>query len=286
MGIDCGVESTTRFNSWSSPILDLTPNKTNPWRRNVIINGAIIKRNNPCIFLGVTSDDQLKWGDHIASAHLKLTKSLYIINRCKHYVPHLNMHALYNSIINLSYVIVLWRSTYKTYLSRLWIVPKKVCWCLSNVNYNADTSPLFKENNVLPLDDCHGTCQLEIGKYMHNALRNKLPHPLNEFQCANSSVHDFGTRRTEEPSSNIAQKKMLWLDNKLCKIPSKIKNQNSMSSFKRNYNKYFLLCYTYIVLTRWFRILGIVTCIILLLPLFPQQTHNVFVPYRFFSVNS
>ena len=83
MGIDCGVESTTRFNSWSSPILDLflAPNKTNPWRRNVIINGAIIKRNNPCIFLGVTSDDQLKWGDHIASAHLKLTKSLYIINR-------------------------------------------------------------------------------------------------------------------------------------------------------------------------------------------------------------
>ena len=212
------------LNTSKTHYLFLTPNKTDPLQN---INGDIIQRTKSCKFLGITIDDQLKWGDHIANVHSKLSKSLYILNRCKHYVPLLHMRTLYNSIFHshLSYGIVLWGSTYKTYLSRLRVVQKKAIRCINNVNYNAHTSPLFKENNILPLD---GTYQQEIGKYMHNALRNKLPHPLNEFHRANSSVHDYGTRQRNHPHishrrSAIASQQIMFNGPTVwSKIPSEI----------------------------------------------------------------
>ena len=110
-----------------------------------------IIRNECCTFLGIIIDDKLGWLDHINSINNKLSRSLYILNSVKNMLPNYILRQLYFTMVQpyLTYGIILWGSTYQSYLKRTVILQKKairymhthsLIWRPSRV---ADTPPLL-----------------------------------------------------------------------------------------------------------------------------------------------
>ena len=85
-------------------------------------------RNECCsTFLGIIIDDKLGWLDHINSINIKLSRSLYILNSGKNMLPNYILRQLYFTMVQpyLTYCIILWGSTYQSYLKRTVILQKK-----------------------------------------------------------------------------------------------------------------------------------------------------------------
>ena len=123
-------------------------------------------------------DDKLNWSEHINYIHSKLSKSLYALNCSKHLIPTSYMKTLYDSLIHsyLTYGILLWGSTYQTYMNKLEVIQKKSIRSIYNAPYNSHTTSLFKDSKILKLKDVH---ELELGKFVYDALHNTLPTRLS-----------------------------------------------------------------------------------------------------------
>ena len=110
-----------------------------------------IIRNVRCQFFGIVIDDKLCWLDHINSINIKLSRSLYILNSVKNMLPNFILRQIYYTMVQpyLTYGIILWGSTYQSYLKRTVILQKKAKRCIHKAHYNAHTKPLFYASNVL-----------------------------------------------------------------------------------------------------------------------------------------
>ena len=100
----------------------------------------------------------------------------------------------------LTYGIILWGSTYQSYLKRTVILQKKAIRCIHKAHYNAHTKPLFYASNVLNIND---TYRLEAAKLMYDFTRRKLPTPILDFFASNLAVHHHNTRQVLDPHFTI-----------------------------------------------------------------------------------
>ena len=71
-------------------------------------------------YLGVYLDNKLAFGPHISYLESKLSHSIGVIFRIKYYVPRV-LFLLYFAIFHshLTYVLIIWYSTYKTYTCKI-----------------------------------------------------------------------------------------------------------------------------------------------------------------------
>lgn len=91
------------------------------------IANNIIQRTKCITFLGLHIDDRLDWHEHINACKNKLTSALYIINKVNRYLPVAALKTIYYTLVYpyLTYGIILWGSTYKTHIEKVFIMQKK-----------------------------------------------------------------------------------------------------------------------------------------------------------------
>ena len=73
---------------------------------------------------------------------------------------------------------------------------KKSIRSIYNAPYNSHTTSLFKDSKILKLKDVH---ELELGKFVYDALHNTLPKRLSEIYTPNARVHHHYTRQQNNP---------------------------------------------------------------------------------------
>ena len=204
-----------------------------------------IIRNECCKFLGIIIDDKLGWLDHINSINIKLSRSLYILNSVKNMLPNYILRKLYFTMVQpyLTYGIILWGSTYQSYLKRTVILQKKAIRYIHKADYNAHTKPLFYASNVLNI---HYTYLLEVANFMHDFTRRKLPTPFLNFFSSNLTVHQHNTRQVLDPHfsiiyNSIADKSILHRGPRIwSNIPQPIKECETKNSLKKLLKRHFL----------------------------------------------
>ena len=175
----------------------------------------------------------------------KLSSATYLINSVKKYLTNEHLKILYYSLVYpyLDYGIMLWGSAAITLRKPLITTQKKVIRVISNSSYNAHTTPLFKRNNILPIDDLY---ELQLAKFMFKYSRNELPTKLMQNFELNKDVHNHNTRHKNDPHIKHYNTRIfattflhiapnLWLD-----IKQSIKNCNTCESFNRQYKKLLL----------------------------------------------
>jgi hypothetical protein len=229
-----------------------SPNKeTQLDMNNLSINIASvnIERKGCCKFLGLLIDDKLTWSEHIAYTRSKLSRSLYAINRSRYLVPPKYLKTLYDSLVHpyLTYGIVLWGGTCKSYLNKIRISQRKAVRYIHRSSYNAHTNPLFSESKILKLDDIY---ELEVGKLVYDAMHNTLPKPLSFLYNPNCTIHSHNTRQRGNPhmetrrsvvaANSLTHKApVIWSH-----LPQHIRELNTRSKFKKHLKKSILLKYT------------------------------------------
>jgi len=208
----------------------------------ITILNTDIHRVNETSFLGVIIDDKLSFHSHIKKIENKVSSGLYALRSVKHILPKQHLKLIYHALISshLTYGITLWHAAPTKHLHKLTVLQKKAIRTITNAPYNAPSNPLFKAENILPLDELHS---FELKKLMYKINHNLLPTPIPATFSANhptnTTPHAYRTRyRSTNPmptrinrhhltyQSFVQKGPQIWNE-----LPPEIKNMNSLKMF-------------------------------------------------------
>ena len=119
------------------------------------MNGTNLYESSKIRYLGLIMDDRLTWKHHISELSKKLNMSIGILFKIKKLCPKRILMSLYFSLVHsyLNYGTCVWGNANEIHLNKIRIIQKKVVRIIANAEYNAHSSPLFKELNILKFDD-------------------------------------------------------------------------------------------------------------------------------------
>jgi hypothetical protein len=211
----------------------------------ISINNIPIKRVPQVKFLGIIMDEHLTWHAHINLVKNKIAKSTGVIRRLKATLPPNTLRTLYNTFIlpHLNYGAIIWAGGYKTRLQPIILLQKRLVRTIAGVHYLAKTFCLFKSLNLLTIFDLH---KLQLATFMYRHQSQSLPTIFNDYFSTNASVHGYNTRsrfnlRSAICKTNVRQFSARIAGPKLWNsIDRSIRNQSSLSSFKKAYKKHLL----------------------------------------------
>jgi len=157
---------------------------------NLQIEGSVIRRVDYFDFLGIVIDKNLTWKYHVNKIGKKISKTIGIMTRLKHYLPSVTLKTIYNSLINchLLYGITLWGHKQ----NQIFKMQKRAVRIISKSKYNAHTEPLFKLFNIPKLNDI---LKIQEWKFYHSLVNKKLPKFFENFSFPRHvDVHAHQTR--------------------------------------------------------------------------------------------
>ena len=117
----------------------------------VQIEGVNFERVYENKFLGVIIDDKICWKPHIKHIQTKLSRSISVLCKAKHFLNNKSLHIFYNSFIlpYLYYCSEIWGNTYKSSLQPLCILQKRAIRIIHIVTYHEHTNQLFIQSKTL-----------------------------------------------------------------------------------------------------------------------------------------
>jgi hypothetical protein len=97
--------------------------------------------------LGVLFDEHLSFNQRVSYVHSKISRSLFLLNRSKHFLTKYALRLLYFAIVHshLMNCPIILSIASKTHLNSLFVLQKKAIRILYGAPRNAHTAPLFYE---------------------------------------------------------------------------------------------------------------------------------------------
>ena len=140
------------------------------------MNGSIIDSVENFNFLGLVLSSNLNWNCHIDHISRKISRAIGVINALKSTFPLNILLSLYNTLIlpHFNYCLLVWGA--KT--SLLFSLQKKTVRIITNSGYLAHTDVLFKQPNLLKIDDIY---KLKVLKFYYKLKHDSLPFQFSSF---------------------------------------------------------------------------------------------------------
>ena len=221
--------------------------------------------------------EHLTWSHHIINISKKLSRGIGIIAKLRCCMESKLLKNIYYSLVysHLTYGIQVWGSACSTLTEKLLILQKKAVRILSGCQYFQiygapagplpASEPLFRKLEILKLDDIF---KLHIAKFIFSCLARKTPNLFFDWFTINYSLHSHSTTSStvivqnsyfdvgnavytntlHTKGSNLSvygakqikvMGPILWNN-----LPTKIRESNTLSSFKYHLKKYMIEQYT------------------------------------------
>ena len=134
----------------------------------------------------------LNFDIHFKFVERKITYAVGILNKLKCYFPQKILLQLYHASIcpHLLYAILIWGSTYKSYLRYISILPDKAFRIAIQTKWNSRANPSFTNLKVLKLNKLY---QYEAGKMIYNLYQKHYPCNLNQYFTTSNVRHSRPT---------------------------------------------------------------------------------------------
>ena len=144
-------------------------------------------------YLGVLLDSNLSWKYHIAYVATKISKSLGILARLRHFVPSSTLLNIYKSLIQpyINYGLAVWGQAAQSNLNTILILQKRALRLINFAPFRSHAVPLFDLYNVLPLNFLYIK---SICTIMHDVYNNKAPRNISSLFTLASDAHHYKTR--------------------------------------------------------------------------------------------
>ena len=143
----------------------------------------------------------MKW-NHTNKISNKLGRYTGILSKLKHLLPTYILKTLYNTLFipHLTYGILAWGFA----LNRLYKIQKKAVRIITNSKFNAHTSLLFKQQNLLNLED---QFSFDVIKFYFKYLHKDLPSFFQSFSITTcAEIHNFKTKHCSKLCTNRTSK--------------------------------------------------------------------------------
>ena len=156
---------------------------------DIKIGGTVIEFVDKFDFLGIVLDKHLNFKQHISKILFKISKTVGVMNKLKHFLPSVTLLTIYQSLImpHLNYGILVWGSQHR----KLEKVQKRAVRVIVNGRYNSHTEPIFKNLQLLKL---HDLCALNDLKFCYKYLNGMLPSYFTSMFVRHSEHHSVATR--------------------------------------------------------------------------------------------
>ena len=154
------------------------------------INNIPIERVTYFNFLGVTFNENLNWNNHVDTIATKISRAIGILNNLKYFVPLYVLYILYNSLIlsHCTYGILAWGKVN----DKIFKLQKKAIRIITNSNYISHTTPIFKNLNLLKMNDIY---KISVLKFYYQYCHDQLPYYLQSFDFTRrAETHHYNTR--------------------------------------------------------------------------------------------
>ena len=151
-------------------------------------------------YLGVIIDNKLNWKKHISQTKIRLSKGIGILYRVRNSVSKSTLRNLFFAFIhsNINYCLLNWGSAPATTLKPIKVSLNTAVRVMSLKDNRYHTNSLYKELNILPLEDCY---KLKLVIFMWKIENNKLPHNIiSKFQRIS---HHYNTRQRRQSSIQL-----------------------------------------------------------------------------------
>ena len=170
---------------------------------NLKINGSDIERVSEFNFLGLTINEFMSWNSHSKKVSNKVSRVLGIMNRLKRFLPFSALRLMYQSLENchLQFCILAWGYECK----RVYNLQKKAIRIMTASKYNAPTEPLFKQLNIMKVED---SFELQCLKFYYKFKTNTLPAFFDNIFTRISDIHPYGTRGRDQRHFSLIRKQV------------------------------------------------------------------------------
>jgi hypothetical protein len=155
------------------------------------INNIPIAHTDHFNFLGITIDKHLNWKPHINKITTKISQICGTLNKLKHTVPKQTLLTIYQALIvpHLTYGVLAWAKNSNT--TPIFKLQKRSVRIITQSQYNAHTDPLFKQLNILKLQDIYHTTAL---KFFFQYSHNELPEYFTNYIIQNRQFSQSQTQ--------------------------------------------------------------------------------------------
>ena len=154
--------------------------------------GAIPLTDN-IIYLGIEIDSKLNFKIHISKVQSKISKGVGILYKLNKLLPTRILITLYYALIfpHLIYGIIIWGSTYSSYLTSLQTLQNKAIKAIAKIKSKDRVTSIYKQYNLLiQTNDIY---RLEIAKFMHHFHTKSLPFIFTDYFMYLKDYHHHKT---------------------------------------------------------------------------------------------
>ena len=164
------------------------------------LNGVNLKPKSEIKYLGITIDEHLTFKSHINIMNAKLKRANNLLALSRHYLPNNILKQIYYSQFHshLAYGCQVWGQT-PAAISQTSILQKKAVRLMSFSPKDAPSSPIFKNLNILKLEDLITTNNII---FVHKTLNKMTPSHFGNYFEPHVPNHNHGTRNN--PSSEYS----------------------------------------------------------------------------------
>ena len=142
---------------------------------SIKIDDVCVKQVDSIKYLGVTFDANLTWKKRINELCLKLSKTIGILSKVRHFLNSNILVMLYSDSLIfpfLIYGVPVWGLTFPSFLTPLSVIQKKAIRIISFFEPRSHSEPLFKSHKILNLND---VIKLQVLSFVYQWSHNLLP---------------------------------------------------------------------------------------------------------------
>ena len=171
------------------------------------VRGQKTKQSSQVRYLGVILQDDMQWITHITNLEKKLSRSIGLLSKIRHYVPMHLLGTIYYSIFNshLIYACEIWGQNQNSL--RFTKVTKLQNKALKVINFQSSdspTGPLYQRNKVLRIADF---ISYKNALFVRNILKKENPQVFHEMFIMLNQNHTYNTRAATYHFLDISQVK-------------------------------------------------------------------------------
>lgn len=218
-------------------------NKPIPTYLPLVINNIPLNEKTHEKYLGLYMDTHLSWNAHIKQLTTKLISLRASLRFNVRFIPRKLLFTIYNSLVksHLLYLIEIWGSAAKTSLKKLQILQNKIIKTIFNYNFRSSTSKIYRETNLMNIKQLYiyNTC-IFIYKTINKKIRTEIQfnkRPKVGRPCTRrASYIVLPKTRTKYGRTSVTYEGARLFN----KLPSVIKNIDSLNGFKKRLTNYIL----------------------------------------------
>jgi len=154
---------------------------------------AYLEQQDYVKYLGILIDKNLSWKYHIDYVASKISRTIGIIARLRHFIPLSTLLTIYRSLVApyLKYGVIAWGQAAKSNLLKILILQKRALRLMHFFPNRDHILPLFISSNILPINLLYFETVLI---FMHDVAHDSVPLNLKNLFRSSNQVHSYNTR--------------------------------------------------------------------------------------------